>query len=298
MELLQLKYFQEIATTQNISKTANQLHVAQPSLSQTLKRLETEVGTPLFDRIGKHIELNACGTIFLKYVNDIFLSLDNANAEIGARLERESNTVTLCMQSASMLLPDLYREIKESNPSLLLQIFQTQTTDKYDSSDLTVFSSQQIPDNQDCQVLMEESIVIAMPKDHPLAAKKKIFMEDLRNEFFLSLSPSCHLYQTIGHYLSRMDCVPPISTFVDTPQLMRELLKCGQGIAFTPSLTWKDFASSSIVTREISDCPMRRYILLKWNEKKFATAAMISCRNSIEDYFTRYNLQCQSSVAL
>lgn len=48
MELLQLKYFQTIAKTQHISKAAEILHIAQPSLSQTLKRLESEVGTELF----------------------------------------------------------------------------------------------------------------------------------------------------------------------------------------------------------------------------------------------------------
>lgn len=55
MELLQIKYFKAIAETENISKAAGQLYIAQPSLSQTLKRLEDELGTPLFDRTGKRI---------------------------------------------------------------------------------------------------------------------------------------------------------------------------------------------------------------------------------------------------
>ncbi len=63
MELLQLQYFQVIARTQNISAAADELHISQPSLSQLLKRLEQEVGSPLFDRIGKRIELNACGAV-------------------------------------------------------------------------------------------------------------------------------------------------------------------------------------------------------------------------------------------
>lgn len=64
MELLQSQYFQVIARTQNISGAADELHISQPSLSQLLKRLEQEVGSPLFDRIGKRIELNACGVVF------------------------------------------------------------------------------------------------------------------------------------------------------------------------------------------------------------------------------------------
>lgn len=61
MELLQLKYFRELAQSQHLSKTAEKLHIAQPSLSQTLRRLETELDTPLFDRVGKRIVLNDYG---------------------------------------------------------------------------------------------------------------------------------------------------------------------------------------------------------------------------------------------
>lgn len=64
MELLQIKYFKVIAETENISKAAEQLYIAQPSLSQTLKRLEDELGTPLFDRTGKRITLNCAGKTF------------------------------------------------------------------------------------------------------------------------------------------------------------------------------------------------------------------------------------------
>ncbi len=70
MELLQLEYFKMIAKTQNISAAAKELHVVQPSLSQLLKRLEQEVGVPLFDRVGKHIQLNTYGQVFLKYTEE------------------------------------------------------------------------------------------------------------------------------------------------------------------------------------------------------------------------------------
>ena len=68
MEQLPLKYFEIVAKTLNISKAAEQLFISQSSLSQTIKRLETEVGYPLFDRNGKHITLNENGIIFLNCV--------------------------------------------------------------------------------------------------------------------------------------------------------------------------------------------------------------------------------------
>lgn len=56
MELLQLWYFREIAHSGHLSRTAEKLHIAQPSLSQMLKRLENELGISLFDRIGKRLD--------------------------------------------------------------------------------------------------------------------------------------------------------------------------------------------------------------------------------------------------
>ena len=82
MELQQIKYFRVIARTENISRAAEQLFIAQPSLSQMLKRLEEEIGMPLFDRNGKKIVLNGAGKIFLKYADEVCQALENAESEL------------------------------------------------------------------------------------------------------------------------------------------------------------------------------------------------------------------------
>ena len=59
MELLQLKYFQTVARLEHMTKAAEELHIAQPSLSKTIARLEKDLGVPLFDRQGRQITLNS-----------------------------------------------------------------------------------------------------------------------------------------------------------------------------------------------------------------------------------------------
>ena len=61
MELTQLKYFLEAAKTENLSKAARDLHISQPSLSKAIQKLEEELGTPLFQRSGRHLRLNQNG---------------------------------------------------------------------------------------------------------------------------------------------------------------------------------------------------------------------------------------------
>ena len=82
MELLQLYYFQVTARFQHISKAAACLHITQPALSQTIKRLEKELETELFDRVGKEIVLNEKGEILLKYANSVLSSVESAKAEL------------------------------------------------------------------------------------------------------------------------------------------------------------------------------------------------------------------------
>lgn len=293
MELLQLKYFQELARTEHLSKTAEKLHIAQPSLSQTLKRLESELHTPLFDRVGKRIVLNASGKIFLKYVDEIFTSLNNAALELETVRHAESKTVSLHIHAASMLLPGLVKQIQKADPDIHLQIFQQPIPQGAETSSLYLTSSHTCPDSRHSIALMKESLVVALPKSHPLAAKSELFMEDLRQESFLSLSLSSDLARILQFYCEKSCFAPTITTYVDTPAIMRDLLRLNLGIAFIPERTWEGFASETITLRKVADLPMERYILLSWDPARYQTPSMQLCKEVMVRYFKEYNSQFQ-----
>ena len=103
MELLQLKYFQTVAYTEHISKAAEQLKIAQPSLSLTIKRLENELGTALFERKGRNIKLSSSGKILLKHVNRIFTEIENAQTEIQLEEHQMSDTIRISISNPRFL---------------------------------------------------------------------------------------------------------------------------------------------------------------------------------------------------
>ena len=82
MDKQQLEYFILTADTCNISKAANRLWISQSALSQTIKRLEKELGCLLFTRTGKKIFMNENGKIFYNYVCQFNMCYDNAWHEI------------------------------------------------------------------------------------------------------------------------------------------------------------------------------------------------------------------------
>lgn len=289
MELLQLQYFQTIARTQNISAAAEQLHISQPSLSQILKRLEQEVGAPLFDRIGKRIVLNAYGTVFLKHVDEAFTALDNAALEIRTLRGTASKTVSLSILSASMLLPDLYQEIRNADPSILLHILQADQEHLPDADELIISSDWKLPaDTASCHVLLEEEIQLALPDGHPLLARSSVCLDDLSGEPFISLSPDSSLARILFHYFTERNFRPDITTYIDNPDIMRKLLAAKIGLAFVPTLTWRGLSANGVQMRQVNDLPMRRFLLLRWNPKAFLTPAVALCKDVIIRYFAAY----------
>ncbi|WP_124100751.1 LysR family transcriptional regulator [Ruminococcus sp. Marseille-P6503] len=288
MEFQQLKYFETIARTQNISAAAKQLFIAQPSLSQTLKRLENEVGTELFDRVGKQIVLNDAGKIFLKYTNEIFKALDNAMRELSAYKDEQLTNVCICVQATSLLLPEIISEIQASYPNIHLQLLQHTDMEETIPLDLKIYADYTCKPMRSKIVLMEEPIGIVLPSDHRLADKEHIIMEDLINESFISLSKGHNLYNINSYYCDKFGFAPNISTYVDSPNIMRDLLKINLGIAFVPQYTWSSFYKDSLVFRSIGDMHMTRCIILSWDESRYMTASVEHCKKVITDFFVRY----------
>lgn len=76
MNINQLKYFVVVANQESITKASNILYVSQPAVSKTIKQLEDELDTKLFDRTGRTLKLNRAGKLFYSYVNDSLEELD------------------------------------------------------------------------------------------------------------------------------------------------------------------------------------------------------------------------------
>lgn len=297
MELLQLWYFREIAHSGHLSRTAEKLHIAQPSLSQMLKRLENELGLLLFDRVGKRLVLNENGIIFLKYTDQIFSALSNAKLELAEHTEKKEKQVTLCVSSASLLLPEIVKQIQKADPQIRLRIVKEPDHANEGIPMLRLYSAAKLPQNsEETEILLREPIRLLLPKVHPLVEKEALLAEDLKGEPFISLGIHSDLTQIIRVFTKEITWEPEISTYVDSPAMMRQFLKLNLGCAFVPEYTWYRFADDTAVLKSVDDLPMMRYLLMEWNSKQYQTEAFHLCKNIITDYFIKYNRQFRSEA--
>lgn len=95
MDFTQLEYFREVARWQNMTKAANVLFVSQPTLSQSIARLEYSLGVELFDRRKGKLYLNEAGKLFLSYVESAFNDLNSGCAALEVYKQKQQNWINL-----------------------------------------------------------------------------------------------------------------------------------------------------------------------------------------------------------
>ena len=121
MELYQLKYFLYASKYENISKAAQELRVAQPSISKAIRSLERELQVDLFERNGKRIELTYAGKVLRENISSVVWRLEELPDEL-RRLGREMDIIKLNAVSAVPLLADIIKQFREEEPNVMFVV--------------------------------------------------------------------------------------------------------------------------------------------------------------------------------
>ncbi len=192
MQLLQLRYFCKLAQKQHLTSVANELLVSPSSLSTTIKKLEEEVGVPLFDRMGRGIRLNKAGEIFYKHVTRATVLLDEG-LSMAQKTVLNQKGLQICVASPRLWDP-IFEQFRTLYPDISLQIIvvtnpsgvQTQPFDFFLGN---LYDIELLPLRRE-QLLKPERCFVLMNRSHPLARRESLEFKDLKNETFFSFSIS------------------------------------------------------------------------------------------------------------
>ena len=289
ISLLALSYFQKTARLQHLSKAADKLHIAQPSLSRTIHALELELGVSLFDRNGRNIELNKYGEIVLKYADRILTSINGMRRELNETKQHEETTVTLSLYAASKIVPSLLTAFRQDHPNVRFQIIQqTEVSPGTSNADLSLFSSIMPITNKQSVTLLEEEIVLAMPESDPRASLHSVPLSSFADDDFISLQSGKSLRTIMDAYCQIAGFVPKINLECDSPSTVREFIRAGLGVSFVPRITWHGVADEKVALVPISSPQCRRYIGLSWNEHSYLSPAAQALRDYLVNNFAAY----------
>lgn len=299
ISLLALRYFQKTAHLQHLSQAAAELHIAQPSLSRIIHSLEEEMGGPFFDRKGRNIVLNDSGKIFLKYVDQILLSMDSARQELDDRRYKDRSTVTLSLFAASKIIPALLTDFQKKNPNIRLQIFQQGVaSDGAMEADLSLFSSITPVDNDHSVTLLEEELFLALPTSDPRATMQEVKLSNFAESGFICLQQGKHLRTITDFYCQSAGFTPNICLECDSPGTVRDFIRAGFGVSFVPGITWSGVADEKVALLPVSSPSCRRYIGLAWRENAYLSDATLKLRDFLISNFSTYAIQTANKQSL
>ncbi len=282
MDLHSLEYFRKVAELEHVTKAAEQLHVAQPSLSRTITNLEAELGVSLFDRSGKKIVLNKYGEVVLKHANRILKETKDIYNEINEMKGDHASSVSVSVQAASKLVTDFIIEFQNRYPDIALHLTLGRSSEP---GDLTITSSIHRPEDPNSMILLQEELLLGIPKNDPLAEKKHIRLTDAKDMKFIALEKGKNLRIAADAYCRMAGIEPDIILESDSPDTVRGLVQAGLGICFIPSVTWNDMNCDNFVLREIEMPHCYRYINLSWRDSEYQSRAVKIMKSNIIQYF-------------
>ncbi len=293
MELLQLKYFQMVARMEHMTRAARELGIAQPALSQTIARLEEELGVPLFDRPGRSIRLNHFGRSYLQHVERIFEQLAQGKRDLSALAQGEQGTIALVMSASTHLLPDLLSAFHKDHPAIQFQLLQHQVKTVTNmlqqltsgACDLCISSPPLQQPGISSVTLLTEDILLAFPSRHPLASRAQVHLQEVADESFISLKPGHHLRELTDSFCQQAGFRPKIAFESDEPSTIRGLIRAEQGIAFVPAISWHGSVGQAIAQVKVSEPQCQRTLGLSWLTDRNLSQATRQFRQFVIDYY-------------
>lgn len=243
MEFLQLTYFCHAAETENFAKTAREFGVPATGVSQSVKRLESELGTLLFDRSSNGIKLNAQGASFYVSAKSALSTLDDAKKKL--RDEEVSGECRLLVMTCRSLVSDAIRAFREKykNVSFFISYDIAEDVDKYD-----LIVTDNVPFRQNYRVtrLLTDTILLAVSKSHPLAARERVHVSELADERFIVTNKGSGLFTITGSICAKGYFTPKVALEVDDPRSVLSAIGAGIGVGFVPSVSWQDMMTPDI----------------------------------------------------
>lgn len=244
MELLQLKYFLAVAESEHMTNTAKQLHIAQPALTQSIHRLEQELGVSLFERAGRGIRLSPAGAYVRDRVKPAMETLENVVRDVQLFQQGEQGVVRVGVHAASGVAIDGIAAYSELNPHVSFEITQDERERHRDVIVTTITPrGSSTVENAVEKTPFSERIGIVVPASSALGDTASL--ADFANERFIALAGSRRFREVCDTFCARRAFTPHIAFESDNPLVVKKMIGLGLGVGFWPDHSWGDLDPKS-----------------------------------------------------
>ncbi len=286
MELSQIYYFLDVAKTEHMTKSAENLHIAQPSLTKSIHKLEDELGVPLFVQRGRNIVLTEYGRYLSNKLSPIADSLGSVKDEINALANIEERTVRINVLAASTLVTEAIILYQKNRPDVHFKLTQE---DENRSFDIQITTAAEPTASRLCSRSrdIEEQIFLAVPLNSVYAERQSVRLSEVRDQGFVSLIGSKKLRAICDGFCRSAGFEPKIIFESDNPVAVRNMIAANIGIGFWPEISWGTKYRNNIKLVGVSEPECKRDIIIQQYSNKVREDTVSDFFDFLYEYFTK-----------
>jgi DNA-binding transcriptional LysR family regulator len=264
--LPQLCVFEAVARLGSYTRAAEELHMAQPTVSVQIKKLTETAGVPLLEQLGKRIHVTESGRALLETCVEIFQALTKIENRFASIRALESGRLRLAVSTTgSYFASRLLAAFVQEHPGIdvALQIHQRQTllariADNAD--DLYIFATPPRDGEVVVQQIMPNPMVVFARADHPLAAQHGITLERLATEPFLIREPGSGTRAAALEIFAQRGLRPKLRMELSSNDAIKQAILAGLGISILSRYTLGvDSEQKQLVTLDVEGFPLDRH---------------------------------------
>lgn len=291
MDLFQLETFLAVAEERSFSRAAARLHRTQPAVSQTVAKLEQELGEILFDRASRDGSLTDAGDVLRDYALKLLnLRSEAAGALTDLRALHRGRLNLAANEYTCLYLLPLLDEYRRQNPQIKVAVQRSLASRIPDeilmhSVEIGVLSFK--PDDPQVQsvvVFRDELMLIANPQ-HPLARSAEVSIRQLGSQNFVAHNISSPQRQKVIQTFRRHKT--PLNMSVELPSLdaIKRFVQMGNGVALVPGLTVEhEIAAGTLVRIPIKELQIERKLRLVYRRQANLSHAALAFLKAVEAY--------------
>ncbi len=256
MELLQLKKFCHAAQSGNFTETAKSFGVPPSDISQSVRRLERELGVALFTRRANAVVLNARGEAFAAQVRQALALLDDAAAAAADR--DDCGEVHLCVNTNRRIVMETVEHFRRLYPNVSVKTaFFADPTDR--SFDLMISAEDERLRSYERTALLSEQMAVAVGRQSPWCAWDGADLAALCDAPFITMGEGSSLHGLTVTLCREAGFVPRIAVQSDDPYYVRRCVELGLGVAIVPLFSWQGQFSQQVQLHPLS-CRRTTYL--------------------------------------
>jgi DNA-binding transcriptional LysR family regulator len=293
VELRQVRFFVAVAEDRHFGRAAERMYIAQPALSQHIRRLERELEVQLFDRSARYVRLTPAGEAFLEVARRMLRQVDEGTdaarrAEAG---ETGSLAVGVNTSVAAPVLSEVLRHWHQGRPAVRTRLISGSARELVDlvrrrELDLALVDGPVVDAGLDSALVVDDPVVVVLPADHPLAGHDTVPLRSLHGERFVAVArrSSVSLHDRLIELCAGAGFHPDVALEVDDPYLVPVAVAAGLAVGLVasisvvggviPGLVWRPVADDgasvplvAVSAREGATAQTREFLLLVENLK-------------------------------